>query len=40
VALLLALALGTAAYFSFSRGSAGSGPSSSPSFDLHSNQAV
>ena len=40
VAALLAVALGAAAYFSFVRGSGGSGPSPSRSADIHSKEAV
>jgi hypothetical protein len=40
VAAVLALGLGAAAYFTFARGSAGSGPVPSPSVDIHSKEAV
>lgn len=40
VAAFLAVGLGAAAYFSFVRGSAGSGPAPSPSTDIHSKEAV
>jgi hypothetical protein len=40
VATVLAVGLGAVAYFSFVRGSAGSGPSPSPTVDIHSKEAV
>jgi hypothetical protein len=40
VATVLAVGLGAVAYFSFVRGSAGSGSSSSPTVDIHSKEAV
>jgi hypothetical protein len=40
VAAVLAVGLGAAAYFTFARGSAGSGPVPSPSVDIHSKEAV